>query len=250
MFGSRLQAGVTNRLEVSLKSSSQTTRNRRKSAALETRYKKTLADIWKEGCKTSLWLCSRVKRAAANSCGRFFSKVNVLHLFQPFSFCRHSVFCLKHSSPSFSRFMSRSRNNSLFFPVTFDRYVLTKNPIIACAWLHSYSCSSWSGFSARIRDGRSLKVWVAPDYTLIATLPLASELPLQSASVGLCMCVGHMLCRGGPSTGRTFCCRKVGHAIRSRDQITGLGRCSAQLFQHHQCTSLRCCSGNYGNSCP
>lgn len=81
---------------------------------------------------------------------------------------------------------------------------------------------------------------MAPDYTLIATLPLASELPLQSASLGLYMCVGHNLCGGGLSTGRTFCCRKVGHAIRSRDQITGLVRYSAQPFQRHQCTSLWC----------
>lgn len=107
-----------------------------------------------------------------------------------------------------------------------------------------YPCSSRSGVSARIRGGWSLKAWVAPDYTLIATLPLASGLPLQSASLGLYMCVGHNLCSGGPCTGRTFCCifccRKVGHAIRSRDQITGLGRCSAQLLQHHQWTSLRC----------
>lgn len=100
-------------------------------------------------------------------------------------------FCLKHSNPSFSR----SRNNSLPPPPS-HLWQVRPHKESHYRVLDMYSCSSWSGFSARIRGGWSLKVWVAPDYTLIATLPLASELPLQSASLGFYMCVGHNLRRG------------------------------------------------------
>lgn len=101
---------------------------------------------------------------------------------------------------------------------------------------------------------------MAPDYALIATLPLASELPLQSASLGLYMCVGHRLCGGGGGGHRQeflldFCCRKVRHAIRSRDQITGLGRGSAfsasPVYGVSSFTGQGSdCPGNYGNSWP
>lgn len=57
-------------------------------------------------------------------------------------------------------------------------------------------------------------------------------------TVCLCMCVRHNLCMEGSCTSRTFCycCRKVPHTIRSRDQINGLGRCptqsSARIFPY------------------
>lgn len=78
--------------------------------------------------------------------------------------------------------------NFFFFPCHLWQVCPPENPVIVCAWLRVYLCTLWPGFPARIRGGCRSKVWVAPDYTLIITLWLGSELPLQSASLGFYMC--------------------------------------------------------------
>lgn len=111
---------------------------------------KKLSNIWKGGCKTSLRFCSQVKSIAVRTAVGFFqakSPASVLlwrTLLSQFSLVS-SIFILR---PLFSCFMSISINAWLLyvFPVTFDRHVHVKNPIIACAWLHACSCMLLPGF--------------------------------------------------------------------------------------------------------
>lgn len=104
---------------------------------------KKLSDIWKGGCKTSLWFCSQVKCVTVRTAVGFFPCcissicVSVKAFLSPgFHLSPVLSFYIPHSlvlCPSFYKCMS------VIFVchVTFDRHIHVRSPIIACAWLHA-----------------------------------------------------------------------------------------------------------------